>query len=210
MTTIITRLFADAAAAKMAVDALLGRDHDPSTINVITASGAGSVAERLRATRVAPEAAAIYARLVEAGNVLVVVAAPFNPIGTARDAIEVMNRQPSLKVGVEDEDRYWREQPRTDLTGSVDRNHTLWMTRPGSIRAGGHVAGGSVSSPRTRRSAIKGGAYISTKFWPMKLISTHRERRSAISGGRLMFGRNLMPTGWTISGLFGVPLILQR
>jgi len=44
----------------------------------------------------------------------------------------------------------------------------------------------------------------------MKLISTHRERRSAISGGRLMFGRNLMPNGWTISGLFGVPLILQR
>ena len=42
MTTIITRLFADAAAAKAAVDDLLSRDHDPRTINVISGAAADS------------------------------------------------------------------------------------------------------------------------------------------------------------------------
>lgn len=207
MTTIITRLFADAAAAKTAIDALLGRDHDPATISIVTGAGAGSAAERIRAAHVSSAATAIYAPHVEAGKALVVVVAPFNPMGTARDAIKVLDRHPALSVGVANENVYRREQPAQNVEGSVDTDHTLWMTRPGSIGAGGLVAGGSVSASRPRSSAIRGGAYISTKFWPMRLVSASKQKHSAISGGRLMFGQGLMSRGWTISGLFGVPLL---
>jgi hypothetical protein len=209
MTTIITRLFADAAAAKAAVDDLLSRDHDPRTINVISGSAGDSAVDRIRAARVGAAAAAIYAGHVEQGRALVVVAAPFNPVGTARDAMRALSRHPAMNVGVADENVYMREQPRVDISGKVDSRHTLWMTRPGSIGAGGPIFGMAASGRKPGTSAIRGGAYMSTKFWPMRLVTAPKQGRSASSGGGLMFGRGLMPSGWTISGMFGVPLVTR-
>jgi hypothetical protein len=83
MTTIIIRLYADAAAAQGVVAALLAEGHSPATVQVITKDGARSAADRMHAARVGATAARAYAGPVGEGRALLVVDAPFAPMGTA-------------------------------------------------------------------------------------------------------------------------------
>ena len=53
----------------------------------------------------------------------------------------------------------------------------------------------AVSASKTRTSAIRGGAYMSRYFWPMKLVSASKEKTSAIRGT------------WLFSSMFGLPAI---
>ncbi|MGL5011861.1 MAG: hypothetical protein ACRC6I_18470 [Paracoccaceae bacterium] len=182
MTTIITRLYADTATARGVVSALLAKGHDQDTIDVISKDGVGTVAERMHAASVNATAAAAYGEAMTGGRALVVVRAPFSPIGTALNAKKVMDRTASIKVGV-DESEYVRIAPNPAFQSSVQEDHPYYMSNPNRPMSHGHVFGmRQLSAHKERRSAIAGGAYISTKFWPMKLLSAQKERRSAISG----------------------------
>ena len=68
MTTIITRLYADAAAAQTVVAALLAEGPSSATHQVITKDGAGSAAERMHAARIGATAARAYAGPVAEGR----------------------------------------------------------------------------------------------------------------------------------------------
>jgi hypothetical protein len=194
MTTIITRLYPDLATAKTVVAALETSGSDPSTITMVTKKGEGSVETRIRSLRVPAPSAAAYAPGVESGGVLVVVQAPFSPIGTARTAIKVVNRTPSLDAGVADQDAYIREQAQVDRLGRVLPGKVFFMSNPFRSTGHSHILGQNPILPaKPRTSAIAGGAYMSTKFWPMKLVSAAKERNSAIRGGFL------------ISSIFGIP-----
>jgi hypothetical protein len=198
MTTIITRLYPDLATAASVALALKESGHNPSTIDVITRSGDGPVADRLRRARVMSASAAAYAPRIEKGGVLVVVRAPFAPMGTARHAIRTVNKTPALDVGLADEDVYIREQPQIDNAGKVMKGKVFFMSNPFRSTNHGHILGRNpilASKPRT--SAIAGGAYMSKMFWPMKLVSTGRQASSAIQGGYLF------------SSLFGIPTLIR-
>lgn len=197
MTTIITRLYPSGAAAQAAVDDLIGRGHSQDYIHILTRDGSGSITDRLRAARVSPAAAAAYAGPVSEDKVLVVVQAPFNPIGAARHAIRVLDRHPSLNVGVANENEYIREDARQELSGNILRDHPLFMSNKHRETTHGHILGSNPILPaKPRTSAIRGGAYMSTKFWPMKLLSPSREKTSA---------RN---SDWQLSRLFDIPTII--
>ena len=198
MTTIITRLYHDAATAQAAAEALQGNGHDPATIDII--SGAEGAEARIVAARVAPEAAAAYAPAVAGGNALIVVRAPFAPIGAARNAMRVVDKFPSIKVGVADENRYIRETPSVASRGSVLTDHPFFMSNKHRPMGHGHILGSNPIKPsRPRTSAIAGGAHMSTKFWPMRLISASaKQGTSAIRGG------------WLISKSFGIPTLIGR
>jgi hypothetical protein len=198
MTTIITRLYPDMATAKRVATALKDRGHDEATISIVTQDGDGSALERMARARVPAASAAAYAPGLATGQVLVVVQAPFAPIGTARDAIKSMNRTPAIDVGLADEDHYIREQPKIETSGKVMRGTVFFMSNPLRPMSHGHVLGQNpILPPRERRSAIQGGAYMSTKFWPMKLVSRSRAANSAIRGGFLF------------SSLFGMPTVIR-
>ncbi|MFN5996909.1 MAG: hypothetical protein ACK47C_15070 [Paracoccaceae bacterium] len=197
MTTIITRLYPDVATATSVSAALQSSGHDPSTIDVITRAGDGSVSDRMKAARVMAPSAAAYAPGIEKGGALLVVRAPFAPMGTARHAIKTVNRTPSLKVGLADEDVYIREQPTIARSGSVQSGTVFYMSNPHRNLSHGHIMGQNPISPsKPRTSAIAGGAYMSKMFWPMKLVSTGRQASSAISGGYLF------------SSMFGIPTLI--
>jgi hypothetical protein len=199
MTTIITRLYPDLATAKTVVAALESGGHDASTIDLITKSGDGPVEARMSAARVRAPSAAAYAPGIDKGGALVVVRAPFSPIGTARNAIKVVNRTPALDVGLADEDVYIREEPRIYTAGKVLPGTTFFMSNPFRVTKHGHVLGQNpIIAAKPRTSAIAGGAYMSTKFWPMKLISAPKERTSAIRGGFLF------------SSIFGIPTVVRE
>jgi hypothetical protein len=198
MTTIITRLFSDVATAQAAVAALKANRQDPATMEIITREGAGQTIDRLRAARVPAASATAYAAGISDGRALLVVRAPFAPMGTARNAIRVVNRFPALSVGLADEDVYIREQPRLEASGKVMQGKVFFMSNPYRSISHGHILGSNpVSQSKPRTSAIRGGAYMSTKFWPMRLLSRPKEGTSAIRGGFLF------------SSMFGLPTIIH-
>lgn len=198
MTTVITRLYEDMATAQSAADALLNNGHDAGTVDII--AGAEGAEDRMKAARVNPDAAALYAPAVADGKALVVVRAPFAPIGTARNAMKVVDRFASIKVGVADEDEYIRETPSIAAHGSIMADHPLLMSNKHRRLGHGHIMGSNPIKPsRPRTSAIKGGAFMSTKFWPMRLVSaSSKQGTSAIRGG------------WLISKSFGIPTLIGR
>lgn len=198
MTTIITRLYPDLATAKGVVAALEANGHAASTIDIITKASDGSVEAQMATARVPNDSAAAYAPGIAKGAALVVVQAPFAPIGTARDAMKVVNRTKSIDVGLEDEDFYIREQPKVELSGKVLTGTVFFMSNPYRRLGHGHILGSNPILPsKERTSAIRGGAYMSKMFWPMKLITTNRQASSAIPGGMLF------------SKLFGIPLLIR-
>lgn len=198
MTTIITRLYEDMATARGVADALLNNGHDAGTIDIF--SGADATPTRMVAARVSAEAAEAYAPMAAAGKVLLVVRAPFAPIGTARNAMRTVDKVASIKVGVADENHYIRETPSVQAQRSVLTDHPFFMSNKHRRMGHGHIFGSNPIKPsRPRTSAISGGAYMSTKFWPMRLVSASaKQGTSAIRGG------------WLISKSFGIPTLIGR
>ena len=198
MTTIITRLYADTAAAQTVVAALLAEGPSSATHQVITKDGAGSAAERMHAARVGATAARAYAGPVAEGRALLVVNAPFAPMGTALNAIRTVNRFPAMDVGLADEDVYIRDEPTVELSGKVLQGTVFYMSNPHRSLPQGHILGSNpIIHSRPRTSAIRGGAYISTKFWLMRLVSKPKVGTSALRGT------------WLFSSLFGIPTLLR-
>jgi hypothetical protein len=196
MTTIITRLYKDLATAQGVANELAAAGHDSDTIDVIGRDGAGSAEARMAAARVPKGSTAAYAAGVAKGAALLVVRAPFAPMGTARHAIRVVNRTAAIDVGLADEDVYIREQAKVEKSNTILQGTVFYMSNPHRSAFHGHVLGANPIIPaKPRGSAIAGGAYMSTKFWPGKLLSAPKEKTSAIRGGML------------ISSLFGLPTL---
>ena len=198
MTTIITRLYEDTATARGVADALLNNGHDAGTIDIL--SGEDATVARMTAARVSADAAEAYAPMAAAGKALLIVRAPFAPIGTARNAMRTVDKVASIKVGVADENFYIRETASVETRGSVMTDHPFFMSNKHRRLGHGHILGSNPIKPsRPRTSAIKGGAYMSTKFWPMRLVSSNaKQGTSAIRGG------------WLISKSFGLPTLIGR
>ncbi len=190
MTTIITRLYSDAASARAVMTDLLGQGHAEDTIDVIVRDGATDLTHRLQAARVNPAAAATYAKHMSgSGKALLVVRAGFNPVGAARNAMKVVGRYPSLDVGLANETQYLREDGSSAMATSVMKGHPLLMSNPHHKASHGHILGSNpISAPRTKRSAMAGGGYMSKFFWPMRLVSAEaKQGTSAIRGGAKFF-----------------------
>ena len=195
MTTIITRLYPDASAARGVVSALLAQGLDQDLIEVIGADGAGPVEQRLAAASVNPRSAAAFAAAITGGRTAVVVRAPFAPMGTARNATKVMDRTTSIDVGVEGAD-YIRVSPSLNNRSSIMRDHPFFMSNPFRPTSHAHVFGAKLlSAHKTKRSVYAGGKLMSGMFWPMKHLSARKDRHSVISG-TWFFSRFLadMPT----------------
>lgn len=198
MTTIITRLYPDVATAQAVAAALASKGLEASDIDIITRDGSASAEAHIRKARVPADSAAAYDRHMTGGRALLVVRAPFAPMGTALRAMRVVNGTPALDAGVEDENVYIREQPRVGSSGTVLHGTVFFMSNPHRSMHHGHVLSRDpILRGRTPHSAIPGGGHMSTKFWPMKLISEPKERSSAIRGGFLF------------SSLLGLPTIIR-
>lgn len=197
MTTIITRLYPDTATAQSVAAALMAEGHDEGYVDVIGKDGEGDVMARLHHARVNAVSRKAYAPGIAKGNYLVVVRAPFAPMGAARNAMKVVDRTKSIKVGLASEEDYIREQPHIARRANLLPPETFFMSNPHRSMGHGHVLGSNPiihSKPRT--SAISGGSYMSRFFWPMKLVSRPKEGTSAIRGG------------WLVSSMFGIPTLV--
>lgn len=196
MTTIITRLYPTQSAANAARASLLEKGQKEDTIQIIPGGKSEEAAAAMNAARVSTASAAAYLQAMKGKQALLVVQAPFNPIGTAQKAMRVLQKHPALDVGLADEDVYLREYPDARYSIRILHDHPLFMSNPFRKPSHGHIFGSNPIMPsKPRTSAMRGGGHMSKAFWPMKLISPPKERTSAIRGGRLF------------SSLFGLPLL---
>jgi hypothetical protein len=202
MTTIITRLYPTGTAAHAVADALMEGGHQASYIDIIDHADPAA----MRAARVSDVAANAYARAMTGGQALLVIRAPFSPIGAANSAKAIVGRYASVDAGLAKEDVYIREQAGTDLFQSILPDHPRFFSQdmdPGRGRTRTTVSsafGMKLLVPyKNRRSVMAGSPHISTKFWPMKLVSANKTKHSVISGG-----------GHPLSRLLGMAVISRR
>lgn len=173
MTTIVSRLYADAKTAEQAATALKLQNHPEKNIDVI-GYGEGSKAAMIDA-RVPEASADAYVEKMTKGNALVVCRAPVTPFGAALNAMDTLDEFDSIDAGVENQNVYLTEGPEGDmfLYDKVDRSHRLWATAETERRHGlvSDVFGIRTLSPhKTRNSVLSGTHYMSRYFWPMPLI----------------------------------------
>lgn len=211
MTTVVSRLYSDAATADAAVAALRAEGHPEGHIDVIAGGeDKAALARRIEAARVSQSAAAAYAAKLDEGKALVVVRVPFMPLGAALNAIRTVDRFPSVDAGVAKQDEYIREAPRDDLqpphsirilkdgplflTAKAPPGH-LVLTRKHAVRDQGPVSSRFgfrlLSKDRPRRSAMSGGGFMSTKFLPFPLLKPRKDKLSVIPGGGTVFSDKL-------------------
>ena len=75
----------------------------------------------------------------------------------------------------------------------------LYTSNPHRSLPQGHVLGSNpINRSRPRTLALRGGAFISTKFRPMKLVSKPKTGTSALRGT------------WLFSSLFGLPTLIRN
>lgn len=203
MTTIITRLYPDTASAEKVTAQLAEAGMPDRIVDVIAPSDSAS--EDMAAARVDATAAAAYGDHLTGSRRLVVVRAPFNPIGAARRASEIVDTVSSLDVGLTKEDRHIEEQVASDLLidlkimrshphmGSTDLDKPGWSTNRGLMS---HKFGLRVlSKPKKRSSAnSKGGSNF-----PMGKKIIRSTKHSVIEGG-----------GHPFSNALGIPLLSFR
>ena len=195
MTTLITRLYADAETAQSVAAALVGGGIDAASITVLGTADASA----MMAARVSAASAAVYAAAMTPGQALVVVEVGFNPVGAARKAMKIVGRTPSVACCLQDEDAYIAEFADPSFANHVLPGAPLMMSNCFARLPHGHIFGTNpVIHSRERTSAMRGGGYMSRVFWPMKLVSTPKTRTSAMSGGMLM------------SSMFGLATLYRR
>ncbi|MGR3500897.1 hypothetical protein [Pseudaestuariivita sp.] len=202
MTTIITRLYPDTASADQVAASLSDAGVRQADMDVIAPSDTARA--EMAAARVADDKADAYNDHLSGSRRLVVVRAPFNPIGIARRAMGIVDGTSSLDVGLASEDQYIAETADHDLFNSTSilKDHPLMlssdMARPGwSQRKGLQSAkfGMRMLSKRKKKTSAssKGG----NNFPGKKIIRS--SKHSVIEGG-----------GHPFSNALGIPLLSYK
>jgi len=189
MTTVISRLYPNEKAAQAVVSALHDVGFPADTTDIVTANHGGNLADAIKATRVASDAASIYAQELKNDTALMVVRAPFTPFGAAREAMNVVDGFDALSSAVTDNNVLVRDEPARELFLSILPNHPLFMTdRREMGRNDGRISHGFgwrlLSPRRTKASAMSGGRFMSRLFWPMPLLSQKKNKSSVYKGGK--------------------------
>ncbi|MGQ0565263.1 MAG: hypothetical protein ACT4OK_09355 [Gemmobacter sp.] len=189
MTTIITRLYSDKAAALAVAQAL--HDIGLAADEVAVVDG-GDASARLRALRLAPKDAAAIAAGIARGHAAVVATAPFNPRGIALKATRLMDAHNPAAAA----DRYVEEDYRPVGRSNLYPAGTYFMSIPPEHRGGashGHVLslGGLTSTP-TKTSAAGRARHI------LPFATIKRSNRS------------LKVSHWSLSRMLGMPTIADR
>jgi hypothetical protein len=195
MTLVITRLFKDETTARKAFGALSDKKLPPRDMRIVTAKRgetADHLEERLRDMDVAADAVQDYAsNLAAGGKAVLLVNATSKPLCAARITRETLAGFPNIAVGAVEEENYVPDRP--IRSPSILDTHPHMLMSPLDrvrIREGAPISRGLgpklLLKQRPRRSAIRGGRFMSRRIWPMSLLKDKKPANSAIKGGKHM------------------------
>lgn len=185
MTTIITRVFPDVAAAEAAVNRLNLKGFPRRDRQIIVAGDKAEAA--MKRAQVHETAIAPYTKRLAAGNVVLVVKATYKPLGAARITREVLAKSDTIDTGavIDDFSVPWTPE----RAPSVLKDHPLFLSLPDMEQPGRiSTAFGMplLKERKTKRSLMSHDRRMSRMFWPMPLLSKRKRSSSVISGGRYM------------------------
>lgn len=127
MTTIVSRLYQDAASAEAVLQTLQEEDATSSGASIITK--AKDAEAQMTALDVPEASAAVYAPHVNKGAALLVVRAEFAPIGIAQKIIGIVDDADPMDVGIAKENAYLAIEPDPGMFDwSVMRDHRKFAT----------------------------------------------------------------------------------
>lgn len=134
MTTIVTRLYENAAHADEVVAKLKAAGFPDSTLDVIEQGTQTSAVGRIVEAGVPADVAQQYAQHLSVGRGLLVVRAPFVPFGAAKTAIETADMYPSFDAGVENQNIHIRKEFDDRQYLSILASHRLFLTNMLDVR----------------------------------------------------------------------------
>ena len=134
MTTLVTRLYENAAHADDVVATLKAEGFPDSCIDVVEQGSRTSAEDRIVEAGVPAPVAQQYAQHLAVGRGLLVVRAPFVPFGAAKVAIEAADAYPSFDAGVVDENMNIPDEVDRDLFLSILPSHRLFLTNMLDVR----------------------------------------------------------------------------
>lgn len=191
MTTIITRLYADEETARDAADALVSERFSSDDMEVIAHDGSTNPSEAMANAGLRSAARTAYGSAMSEGNALLVLRAPF---GTSMKAARTIEHIDAIDVGLVDETTHVPSSG-PSLSSTILSGHPLILSNPHKNSMHGHILGKDpILKGRTKSSAIRGGAHMSTKFWPMKLLTASKSKSSVIRGGFHVSSMISLPT----------------
>ncbi len=184
MTTIITRLMPDQAAAQSAADRLQFKGVPKRACDVIVASDKAEA--RMQRAQVHPDAIAAYSKALAAGNAVLVVRTTYKPLGAAQMTRDILAKRDTIDAGNVTEDFFVPGKP--EKARSVLKDHPLILSLPVPAPRGpvSSEFGLRLLKEHRRKRDLKHNNPMSAKFWPGKLISRKSRSSSVISGGRYM------------------------
>jgi len=219
MTTVITRIFEDEAAASKTAKYLRLKGLPDSAVKVIAGGDADDLSEALRKAQVHEDAVKPYADSIKKGHAALIVRATYVPLGAPRITRDILARRDTVDMGDVMEEHYFTDPP--EKSKSILKHHPRFLTA--RIRGGGPVMGPKtvirnrkatsavgkerhvsrlfwpmplLSTKERRIKVHRGGRYMSKSFWPMPLLSHKERRKSVVEGGGPVFSRAL---GWPTS-----------
>ena len=201
MTTIITRLYRDAAQANDAASALTSAGFPAEALDIITH---GTV-DTMESAKVGADNAALYKAAIDDNRALLVARAPMTPFGLARKVMDTVDQFESIYVPGASPNQHVSEQLKPDLSLSILSDHPRFMTpdmNPIANENRGLVSNAfaiPLLSERRKRYDAPNHGHVSTKFLPFPLLKKHKASRSVISGGSTPF-----------SAMFKLPLLAKR
>lgn len=163
MTTIVTRLYENAAHADDVVAKLKAEGFPESTMDVIEQGSRSSAEDSIVAAGVPAGIAQQYAQHLSVGRGLLVVRAPFVPFGAAKTAIEAADMHPSFDAGVANENIHLPKEFDDRQYLSIMSSHRLFLTnhldvdnglKPRGISAAFGIPTLSYSHERKRMHAV--------------------------------------------------------
>lgn len=134
MTTLVTRLYENAAQADDVVATLKAEGFPDSSMDVIEQGSRRSAEGQIIDAGVPANVAQQYAQHLSVGRGLLVVRAPFVPFGAAKAAIEAADAHPSFDAGVADENLNIPDKLDRDLLLSIMPSHRLFLTNMLDVR----------------------------------------------------------------------------
>lgn len=194
MTTIITRVYKDEAAAQGVAEALRTAGHPAGAISLI-AKGQGDIEQQLASARVPAQAVAAYAKAVKGGKALVVARAEITPFGAARNARQVMDaHEPITIAGAVPEHIADGPAASNARAPSILADHRRFLStdmdpgRKKPHRFFSDSLGFRLLSDRkpAEGTVMKGGAFMSQRFWSGPLLKKEPRKSSVMPGAPYM------------------------
>lgn len=184
MTTIVTRLYENAAHADAVVAQLKAAGFPEGCMDVVEQRSQTSARDQITAAGVPGDVAQQYAQHLTSSRALLVVRAPFVPFGAAKTAIEAADAHTAFDAGVADENLNIPDEVDRELFLSILPSHRLFLTNSldvdNSLKKRGLSNAFRIPTISARPKKMRPSVFQRVSIIPMRLLTRRRASKNLL------------------------------